>query len=127
VTGNVENAAWSLRPFAPALGTVLAPLVEIPDGGTREFSFGAGLNLWRMFVLRREGRVYGYLNLCPHYSMPLNHRDNEFMSREGSKIMCRQHLALFRIEDGACLGGACDGRSLDAIPLRIENDQVVIG
>ena len=127
MTGNVENAAWSLRPFAPALGTVLAPLVEIPDGGTREFSFGAGLNLWRMFVLRREGRVYGYLNLCPHYSMPLNHRDNEFMSRDGSKIMCRQHLALFAIEDGRGLEGACEGRGLDIIPVAVRAGEMVIG
>lgn len=127
MTKALENAAWALRPFAPALGTVLAPLTEIPDGGSREFSFGAGINLWRMFVLRRVERVYGYLNLCPHYSMPLNHRDNEFMSRDGSMIMCRQHLALFRVEDGACAGGACDGRSLDRIPLQIQDGMVVIG
>lgn len=127
MTDALENAVWALRPFAPALGTVLAPLDKIPDGGSSEFCFGAGINQWRMFVLRREARVYGYLNLCPHYSMPLNHRDNEFMSRDGSKIMCRQHLALFRVEDGACMGGACDGRSLDRVPLQIENGQIVIG
>lgn len=118
---------WALRPFAPAPGTVLARLAEIPDGGAREFSFGNGLNTWRMFVLRRGEALYGYLNLCPHYSLPLNHSDNEFMSRDGSRIMCRQHLALFRVEDGACLDGACDGRSLDLVPLRIENGQVLVG
>jgi nitrite reductase/ring-hydroxylating ferredoxin subunit len=122
-----EIAAWARRPFAPAPGTSLAPLETFPDGGAREFSFGLGLNTWRMFVLRRGETLYGYLNLCPHYSLPLNHRETEFMSRDGTKIMCRQHLALFRVEDGACLDGACDGRSLDAVPLRVENGQVLIG
>jgi nitrite reductase/ring-hydroxylating ferredoxin subunit len=122
-----EMAAWALRPFAPAPGTSLAPLAEIPDGGVKEFSFGVGLNIWRMFALRRGETLYGYLNLCPHYSLPLNHRENEFMSRDGTKIMCRQHLALFRVEDGACLDGACDGRSLDHVPLRVEDGQVLIG
>jgi len=119
--------AWALRPFAPAPGTVLAPLAEIPDGGAKGFSFGLGLNIWRMLVLRRGAALYGYLNLCPHYSMPLNHRENEFMSRDGTKIMCRQHLALFRVEDGACLDGACDGRSLDPVPLRVEDGLILIG
>jgi len=119
--------AWALRPFSPPPGTVLAPLSAIADGGAKEFTFGAGLNIWRMFALRRGDRLYGYLNLCPHYSMPLNIRDDEFMSRDGTKIMCRQHLALFKVEDGSCVDGACNGRSLAPVPLRVADGQIVIG
>lgn len=89
--------------------------------------FGQGVNAWRMFVVRKGASLYGYLNLCPHYSMPLNHQPDIFMSRDGTRIMCRQHLALFRVEDGTCLDGACDGRALDPVPLRLEHGQVVIG
>lgn len=89
--------------------------------------FGQGVNAWRMFVVRKGDRLHGYLNLCPHYSMPLNHQPNMFMSRDGTRIMCRQHLALFRVEDGTCLDGACDGRALDPVPVRLEQGQMVIG
>ncbi|MDI4655311.1 Rieske (2Fe-2S) protein [Xanthobacter autotrophicus] len=123
----MSGAVWAQRPNAPAPGTNLGRLDDIPDGGGKEFVFGQGVNAWRMFVVRKGASLYGYLNLCPHYSMPLNHQPDIFMSRDGTRIMCRQHLALFRVEDGTCLDGACDGRALDPVPLRLEHGQVVIG
>lgn len=97
-----------------------------PDGA-KEYVFGAGLNAFRMFVVRQGERLYGYVNLCPHYSLPLNVRQDEFLSRDGSRIMCRRHLAIFSIDKGECLDGACDGRSLDPIPLHVSNGDIVIG
>ena len=123
----MEQPAWRLRPQAPAPGTVLGRLDEIASGG-REFSFGVGLNAFRMFVIRKEERIFGYLNLCPHYSLPLNVRENEFLSRDGSRIMCRRHLAIFEVEDGLCVDGACVGSRLDPVPLCVdEAGFVVIG
>lgn len=91
-----------------------------------DFTFGAGVNTFRMFVVRKGGEVFGYLNVCPHYSLPLNHRPGELLTRDGSKIMCRQHLALFCIEDGACLDGAAQGRSLDPVPVAVRDGLVVV-
>jgi nitrite reductase/ring-hydroxylating ferredoxin subunit len=123
----VANAIWAGRPNAPAPGARLGPLEAVADGGAKEYVFGAGINRFRMFVVRRGCDAYGYLNLCPHYSLPLNHREDEFLTRGGDSIMCRQHLALFRIEDGACLGGACEGRALEAVPVRVEQGALLIG
>jgi nitrite reductase/ring-hydroxylating ferredoxin subunit len=123
----IASPAWTLRPNAPAAGQALGPIHSIPDGQAKEFTFGTGVNAFRMLVVRKGGQVFGYLNLCPHYSLPLNHRPDEFMTRDGTRIMCRQHLALFRIEDGACLDGACEGRALDPVPLAVRGEMVVVG
>lgn len=117
---------WKKRPYAPAVGAVLGPLAEIPEGRAKEYTFGVGIAAFRMFVVRKGDEAYGYVNMCPHYSLPLNHRPDQFLTRDGSKIMCTQHLALFRIEDGACLDGACEGRSLDPIPLSVQGGQIII-
>lgn len=121
------GAVWRGRPFAPASGAKLGPLDDIPDGGAKEYVFGVGLNRFRMFVVRTGPSVFGYLNLCPHYSLPLNHRPDEFLTRKGDRIMCRQHLALFAIDDGRGLDGACEGRGLDVVPVTVRDGDLVIG
>jgi nitrite reductase/ring-hydroxylating ferredoxin subunit len=118
---------WKKRPFAPASGERLGPLDAIVDGGAKEYIFGVGIAAFRMFVVRRGRAAFGYVNQCPHYSLPLNHRPDQFLTRAGDKIMCTQHLALFRIEDGACLDGVCEGRSLDPVPVVVRDGQILIG
>lgn len=117
---------WRRRPYAPDLGTVLGPLEIIEDGKAKEFTFGIGIAAFRMFVVRKGEAIYGYVNQCPHYSLPLNHHPDKFLTRDGTRIMCTQHLALFAIKDGACLDGACEGRSLDQVPVEVRGGQIVI-
>jgi nitrite reductase/ring-hydroxylating ferredoxin subunit len=72
-----------------------------------------------MFVVRlSDGGVRGYLNLCPHYSLPLNHEPDQFL--DGDFIRCKQHFAQFRMDDGSCVSGACEGSRLDAIAIGCE-------
>lgn len=126
---SIESPAyWQLRPLAPAIGTLIGSKDEVPDGGSKEFVFGAGLNAFRMFVVRSGDDCFAYLNLCPHYSLPLNVREDEFLTRDGARIMCRRHLAIFRMEDGLCIDGACVGSSLEAVPLSVDQaGMLVIG
>ncbi|NMN05925.1 MULTISPECIES: Rieske 2Fe-2S domain-containing protein [unclassified Novosphingobium] len=116
---------WRLRAQAPAPGTALGPIADIGAGG-REYVFGTGLNAFRMFVIRQGAQLFGYLNLCPHYSLPLNVRENEFLARDGRRIMCRRHLAVFQVEDGLCIDGACVGSKLDPVPLRVDAAGLVV-
>ena len=108
---------WQNLPHAPASGTPLCLLDEVGDGG-REFVFGSGLHAFRLFVVRlADGSARAYHNRCPHYSLPLNVRADQFLTRDGSQIMCRQHLALFALDGGQCLSGAAEGTALTAIAL----------
>jgi nitrite reductase/ring-hydroxylating ferredoxin subunit len=111
---------WQSLPHAPAPGTPLGTLDEVGDSG-REFTFGQGLGTFRLFVVRLAGGgVRGYVNRCPHYSLPLNVRPDQFLTRDGAHIMCRQHLALFDRESGACLSGAAEGTALTQVSLTID-------
>lgn len=118
---------WQLRPRAPAPGTELGSLADVPDGAGREYIFGRGPSAFSMFVVRRGDRVWGYLNICPHFSLKLNYRANSFTSENGSRIRCTMHFAEFQIEDGLCVAGACEGSFLDPIPLRVVDGQMILG
>jgi nitrite reductase/ring-hydroxylating ferredoxin subunit len=118
---------WRLRPRAPALGTVVAPVDAVPDRRGREFVFGRGAAAFSMFVVRHGEMVRGYLNLCPHFSLKLNQRGDEFVNGDGSLIRCTMHFAEFRIADGLCVAGACEGSFLDPVPVHVRDGQIVIG
>jgi nitrite reductase/ring-hydroxylating ferredoxin subunit len=121
-----DPTLWRTRPRAPMPGTTLGALDTIPNGQAKEYVFGRGTTVFSMFVVRRGSAVYGYLNVCPHYSSPLNCRDGQFMSEDGSRIRCTMHFAEFRIEDGYGIAGAAEGCWLDPIPVHLENGIVVI-
>jgi len=113
-----DPAAWRRHPHAPPPGTDLGPVDVVPDGQGREFVFGPGHAPFRMFVVRRGAELFGYLNICPHFSLPLNYRPDQFTTRDG-EILCSMHFALFRMHDGVCIDGACPGRALDPVPVEV--------
>lgn len=118
---------WRLRPFAPAQGTCLCQTADIAVNSAREFKFGRGKNSFSMFIVRTEAGFYGYLNLCPHFSLPLNYRAEEFLNASGSLIRCSMHFAEFRLEDGYCVSGAAEKCFLDPVPIYEEEEALYIG
>ena len=116
-----DPTAWLRHAHAPSPGAELGPVDAIPDGQGREYVFGPDHDAFRMFVVRRGLEVFGYLNICPHFSLRLNYRANQFTTRDG-EILCSMHFALFRFDDGVCLEGACPGRSLDPVPVEVTPD-----
>ena len=78
-----------------------------------------------MFVVRQEGSYFGYLNLCPHFSLPLNHAPDQFI--KDGMIECAQHFAHFDMASGLCVSGACEGESLVGVLVSLDADgQLVI-
>jgi nitrite reductase/ring-hydroxylating ferredoxin subunit len=104
-----QHGYWRLRPRAPLPGTPLGRLDDIDAATGREYVFGRGKSAFSMFVVRRGAQAWGYLNLCPHFSLPLNHRAGQFMNESATRIRCSMHFAEFRIEDGFCVAGAAEG------------------
>jgi nitrite reductase/ring-hydroxylating ferredoxin subunit len=117
---------WRTRPRAPQPGAALGPLEEIPDNGAKEFTFGRGTTVFSMFVVRKGEAVWGYLNLCPHYSSPLNRKADRFMNTDGTRIRCSAHFAEFRIEDGFGIAGAAERCWLDPVPVHVVEGEVRI-
>jgi nitrite reductase/ring-hydroxylating ferredoxin subunit len=103
----------------------LCRLDEIPEGTTRGFSFGSGTDRREIFVYRRGGTLLGYENACPHQGTPLNFLPDRFLNRERDQFLCTTHGAQFRIEDGFCVSGPCEGKSLKPLALRVEDGEVL--
>jgi nitrite reductase/ring-hydroxylating ferredoxin subunit len=106
-----------------AEGTALCRVDEIPEGAARGFAVGA--RKLRVFVARRGGAVYAYVNSCPHVGTPLEWEPDEFMDRDGRHLICSTHGALFRVEDGVCVAGPCQGDRLEPFPIAVRDGVVV--
>jgi len=118
--------SWSDHPSRPSPGTVLCEVDEIPDDGGREVTFGAGKEPLRLLLLRQGSDVWGYENVCPHFSLPLNFDPQVFVTLDGL-IMCAHHTAFFKFEDGSCTEGPCAGSGLTPVAVRCEDGHVVLG
>ena len=111
---------WRELTYAPATGTRLGNLNELPEGGVREVLFGEGKDAFPIILLREQQEVIAYLNRCPHYSIPLNTEPGKFFILPDRQIMCATHCALFRISDGHCIDGPVKGDHLTEIAIDID-------
>ena len=89
-------------------------------GGARGFTVGGGDWPLRIFVVRMEDAVRGYLNRCPHAGHPLDLRPQHFLTADRTLILCASHGALFEKSNGYCVAGPCAGRSLTPVPVEVK-------
>jgi nitrite reductase/ring-hydroxylating ferredoxin subunit len=99
---------------------------DVPEGGGRGFRFGSGADLRAVFVVRQEGRLYGYVNSCPHQGTPLDFLPDHFFTSDGRHLLCRTHGAMFRVSDGVCFSGPCEGRRLERLSIRVEEGEILV-
>ena len=112
----------------PPAGHRLCRLDELDDPGARGFGFEAeGEGAWpfRGFVVRVGAQVLGYVDACPHVGAPLDPDGQRYLTRRGDHIVCANHGALFRVDDGLCVGGPCVKRALRPWALAVEAGWVV--
>lgn len=93
---------------------------ELPRLGARGFC-AAGLEL---LVVRRGAAIFAYENRCPHRGTTLDWAPDRFMSADGQLLQCATHGALFRVEDGFCVAGPCQGARLTALGIERVDGEV---
>jgi nitrite reductase/ring-hydroxylating ferredoxin subunit len=121
------NEEWRKSPEAPAPGTCLGPLTDIPDGEAREYVFGTGRRVFSMLVVRRGGDARAYVNACPHVWLPLTFRASGVVSADGGRLVCSNHFAQFSVEDGRALSGPVrPGCGLTLVPIHIDAKNCLI-
>jgi nitrite reductase/ring-hydroxylating ferredoxin subunit len=76
------------------------------------------------FVVRYEGKAYGFLNRCAHAGIELDWQRGKFFERGGLYLMCATHGAIYAPDSGRCAGGPCRGQGLRAIVIE-ERDGTV--
>ena len=104
----------------------ICALSDVPDGGSNGFFADTSDGRLLYMVIRRGDRVFVYENACPHTGMPLDFRPGQFLDPTGALIQCSTHGAQFRIKDGFCVSGPCEGDSLKAVPARVRDGQVFV-
>lgn len=104
----------------------LCALDEVPDDGSNGFLVETGPGRFGAMVIRKAGRVFVYINSCPHVGAPLDLKPGQFLNRERSHILCTTHGALFRIDDGYCVSGPCAGASLMALGAEVRDGAIYI-
>jgi nitrite reductase/ring-hydroxylating ferredoxin subunit len=82
----------------------------------------------RSVILLRlaDHRLLAWRNACPHMGIELDWEPKRLLARNGQYLQCTGHGALFRKESGLCVRGPCMGESLQAQPIRIEDDMVAL-
>jgi nitrite reductase/ring-hydroxylating ferredoxin subunit len=78
------------------------------------------------FAIRFYGKVHGYVNRCPHAGTELDWQPGEFFEEARLYLVCSTHGALFEPSTGYCVAGPCRGATLERLPMREEDGQVLL-
>ncbi|HEX8300439.1 Rieske (2Fe-2S) protein [Sphingomonas sp.] len=103
----------------------LGPLDLIPDNTARNFVLEMRAGRFHGFVVRKGEEVHGYVDRCAHMAIPLAQQLDQYLTPDGALIQCSWHGALYRIEDGICVGGPCTGARLQAWPVAVRDGMIV--
>jgi nitrite reductase/ring-hydroxylating ferredoxin subunit len=91
---------------------------QIEDRDARSFDTPKG----EVIVAQRDGQFFAYLNRCPHLGISLEFQEQQFMDMDREFLLCSNHGALFRIEDGECVFGPCKNQALTPIAIQVHSD-----
>lgn len=104
----------------------LCRLDAIPDEGSIRADATVNGQRVQLAVVRKDGEVRAYVNSCPHIGAPLDYMPGQFLDVEKSFILCSNHGALFRIDDGMCVHGPCIGKALESVAIEIRDGGVFV-
>ena len=99
---------------------------DLTEGEAMSFEFQTEQQKLRGFVVMYQGNYYAYLNRCPHTGVNLEWQPNQFLDRTHQFIQCSTHGARFKIENGLCIYGPCQGRSLQPINIEIAAGKIFL-
>lgn len=72
------------------------------------------------------GHLHAYLNRCEHLPIPLDAGGGRFLSGDGQHLVCQTHGAQYRISDGLCDAGPCQGASLQRFEVFERSGRLVL-
>ncbi|MCK8500476.1 Rieske (2Fe-2S) protein [Myxococcus fulvus] len=115
-----RQRVWTTPP-----DVTLCPVDSLPDPGARNFVLQIEEAFFHGFLVRKGGQVHGYVDRCPHAGLPLARVLDQYLTPDKQHLVCGWHGALFRPDDGKCVGGPCNGASLTPWPVKVEDGMVV--
>lgn len=85
---------------------------ELAEGQALKFILPRGERPVEGFVVRSQGQIAAYENVCQHLPVTLDYDDNRFFTRDKRYLICQTHGALYEPATGLCVRGPCEGASL---------------
>lgn len=81
-----------------------------------------------LIVVRDGERVCAWRNVCPHNGSPLSRERHDFLeTSEGERqLRCNVHQAHFRLDDGLCIAGPCEGQRLEPVDLERTGNRIYL-
>lgn len=107
----------------------VCPLSALVAGEVQLLSLGrdeGGIPQQVLVVRDAEGEPRAYKNICQHLPIPLDGGSGDFFDATGKELFCGTHGARFRLSDGLCVFGPCEGRHLEAVPLEVEGGVIYL-
>lgn len=107
-------------------GEALCRLDDLTDPPSKAFmlQFDDGEEV-EIFVLRDGDNAFAYVNDCPHQHLPLNWKDDVFLTLDKSRILCVMHGATFDIQSGNVLSGPMPGDcALMKVPVTVTDGEI---
>jgi nitrite reductase/ring-hydroxylating ferredoxin subunit len=97
----------------------LGSVSDIADGQAKGFDpFNTGKDT--LFVVRKGQQIVAYTDICPHYgTTSLPWKRHQYLDASNEFIVCAAHGALFDVNSGLCVRGACKGQSLHKVNTEI--------
>jgi len=103
----------------------VAPVDDVPSGGTLRFEARAGRRRVDGILQRTDEGVMAWENSCPH--KPEVQLDRGLGALiDGDQLVCHEHGARFNCDDGFCTRGPCRGRSLTPIDVTVRDGDVIL-
>lgn len=108
-----------LRVFVPGVA-------ELAPGAASVFRFRRGPHVLEGFVLRTPHGLGAFANECPHWRVDLDLGTKDFWDPDSSRIICKNHAALFDPRSGICERGPCLGLALERFEVEEGTDGGVL-
>ena len=99
---------------------------RIADPGAISIVLGEGTARRDYIVVRFDGKVHVYENACPHQGTPLETLSGRFFNHDQTRLLCSTHGAEFRVSNGVCTKGPCQGKALRCVDFSISDGAILM-
>ncbi|VAW39041.1 hypothetical protein MNBD_GAMMA01-1916 [hydrothermal vent metagenome] len=102
----------------------LAKISDIKQGVLYECSLQTTSGPLSVMLYKKDGKYLAFKNLCPHHGRRMDYAAGKFLVADNGNIVCPAHGAEFNIDDGLCITGPCQGKSLESIQLQFNESDI---
>lgn len=93
----------------------VCPSAELANGEHRKLTMTFEGREEECLLLRFEGQVYAYINLCVHMPRRLDGEEPKVFDHTGRYLRCSMHGIVYTPQTGSSVSTMCEGERLRAV------------